>query len=307
MNKKLLLIAVAYHKFAHVVNCDAFIPIQVGSEYSKEDLGITRDNTNDNISSLNPYYCELTALYYLWKNIKGYKYYGLCHYRRFPTFKRNNFFNVLFQNTCFFLAKIIHVFNSNFHYSIYPYIVTTEGKIDEELKKFQNNINKYLYSDKYDFFAPRQFVSSTYSNYEKFAIDCGFMRINELRDIISKYYPKYLPELTSCLKSNKMRATNIVIFRDNIFESYCTFIFDILEKHMNLNISNPNTISNQYLRQSGYLAEILTDVFIRKLIKEQKKSKKFNILYVVPDNDINRKNIIIRLLIYLKIFNPKFI
>lgn len=40
------------------------------------------DNTGDNISSKNKYYCELSTQYWVWKNIDS-EYYGFCHYRRY--------------------------------------------------------------------------------------------------------------------------------------------------------------------------------------------------------------------------------
>lgn len=57
------------------------IPIQVGADLTDERICSIRDNFGDNISSKNKEYCELTALYWIWKNDKG-KYAGLCHYRR---------------------------------------------------------------------------------------------------------------------------------------------------------------------------------------------------------------------------------
>lgn len=80
INKK-IEIYIAIHKKARVLQKNGYIPIQVGAE-GKENLGYLRDNTGDNISCKNPNYCELTALYWIWKNSNA-DIVGLVHYRRY--------------------------------------------------------------------------------------------------------------------------------------------------------------------------------------------------------------------------------
>ena len=60
-----------------------YLPIHVGCE-GKKKLGFQGDNSGENISVLNPYYCELTGLYWAWKNLEC-DYLGLAHYRRYFT------------------------------------------------------------------------------------------------------------------------------------------------------------------------------------------------------------------------------
>ncbi len=76
-------ILVATHKKYNMPKESMYLPIHVGCE-GKKDLRYIGDNTGDNISFRNPNYCELTGLYWAWKNLK-YDYIGLCHYRRYFT------------------------------------------------------------------------------------------------------------------------------------------------------------------------------------------------------------------------------
>ncbi len=55
--------------------------IQVGSSLTENKICDIQDDKGDNISDRNRQYCELTALYWLWKNVSD-EYIGICHYRR---------------------------------------------------------------------------------------------------------------------------------------------------------------------------------------------------------------------------------
>ena len=64
---RVIKIIVATHKnYIMPSNRELYLPVHVGSE-GKEELGYQRDNEGKNISKLNPYYCELTGLYWAWK------------------------------------------------------------------------------------------------------------------------------------------------------------------------------------------------------------------------------------------------
>lgn len=77
-------IFVIAHKKIEEKMSDIYIPLQVGNG---ENLGYLRDNTGKNISEKNPNYCELTGIYWVWKNYNIPDYVGICHYRRF--FEKN--------------------------------------------------------------------------------------------------------------------------------------------------------------------------------------------------------------------------
>lgn len=71
------------HKEADFPSDNLYKPIIVGSASVNVD-NAWRDDGGDNISDKNPTFCELTALYWFWKNqLKNYDIGGLCHYRRY--------------------------------------------------------------------------------------------------------------------------------------------------------------------------------------------------------------------------------
>lgn len=73
-------VIVAAHKPYAMPADSIYLPVQVGAA-GKESIGYQRDDEGENISKLNPYFCELTGLYWAWKNLPD-DYIGLVHYRR---------------------------------------------------------------------------------------------------------------------------------------------------------------------------------------------------------------------------------
>lgn len=87
MKSPTVKIVVATHKKYYMPQDKIYLPLHVGAEGKKDetgdelDLGYRKDNTGDNISELNSSFCELTGMYWAWKNLEA-DYIGLVHYRR---------------------------------------------------------------------------------------------------------------------------------------------------------------------------------------------------------------------------------
>ena len=81
-----ITIIVAAHKPYAMPADRMYLPLHVGAE-GKEPFGFTGDNTGEHISEKNPTFCELTGLYWAWKNLES-NYLGLAHYRRHFASKR---------------------------------------------------------------------------------------------------------------------------------------------------------------------------------------------------------------------------
>lgn len=102
-------ILVASHKPDKVYCDDVYTPIHVGraiSKYKEEMADMIGDDTGDNISAKNGSYCELTATYWAWKNLKDVEYIGLAHYRRyFETKFTNENIDKIFKNCDVVIAQ----------------------------------------------------------------------------------------------------------------------------------------------------------------------------------------------------------
>ena len=75
-----MTIIVAAHKPYRMPQDACYLPLQVGAA-GKPDIGFQRDDEGENISARNANWCELTGLYWAWRNLKA-DAVGLVHYRR---------------------------------------------------------------------------------------------------------------------------------------------------------------------------------------------------------------------------------
>lgn len=182
------------------------------------------DNINDNISDKNQYYCELTALYWVWKNKSTlYDAIGLCHYRRLFTKRR------LSIKKQFFLSN--------------------------------NDISQIL--NQYDVILPEKFYWTTTVAKMYFEIGGGYQKDLDLtKDAIHKLFPDYLPVFQKILDGYCASYCNMFIMSSENMNRYCEWLFNILEYvESKIDISGYTV---QEKRVFGYLAEILMNVWIEK-------------------------------------------
>ena len=80
---KTIIISVS-HNENRIPSDTGCLPVMAGSALVNTVIpaDYIRDDSGDNISYKNREYCELTALYWAWKNLDA-DVMGICHYRRF--------------------------------------------------------------------------------------------------------------------------------------------------------------------------------------------------------------------------------
>lgn len=120
-------IYVATHKKIDMQKENGYTPIQVGAEIN-EPLPYLKDNTGENISSKNKNYCELTALYWIWKNTSE-DIVGLTHYRRL-------FYKNCFSKTILKIEDIEKILNK--YDIILPSKMNLNMTIEEHYKKYHH-------------------------------------------------------------------------------------------------------------------------------------------------------------------------
>ncbi|ENE0206833.1 DUF4422 domain-containing protein [Shigella boydii] len=216
---------IACHKQTELPNHECYIPIHAGKKISGEMLDqVLGDDTGNNISCKNKNYCELTVIYWLWKNkLFNDDYIGLVHYRRY-------FGNVLSN----FKFKEVRIYD--------------RANISNKMKQ-------------YDIIIPvkESLKLSVVEHYRKFHNVEDLMLAKK---IVDKLYPDYSVAFRELLEQKKISLYNMFIMKAGIFDCYCDWLFSILdelEKEINL-----CRYDEYQSRVFGFIAERLLNVWINK-------------------------------------------
>lgn len=193
--KEKVKIVVATHKKYQMPEDKMYIPLHVGAAAKLDndgnplDLDYVKDDSGQNISSLNYRFGTQTGLYWLWKNVDS-EYKGLVHYRRH------------------FVGK--HPNNKDMVGSAIKF---------EELKPLLK---------KYKVFTPKKrhyYIESLDSHYAH-THDGSHFRI--VRDIIQKDCPEYLHAFDTVMKRTWGYMFNMMILKNELMDDYCSWLFNIL-------------------------------------------------------------------------------
>lgn len=277
------VILVAHHRKSFIIDDGIYMPIHVGKEISTIDLGITGDNTGNNISNKNPIYCEMTALYWAWKNLKA-DYIGLCHYRRYFTFDKNRTFSKLKDWCKYYIIKYFgNCVKPGVNYMMSNQIlVDDQEKLKEEALNFSFRIDGILDEGGCDLIIPHPYYISNMNLRQYFQL-LGNYHINLLEEIVCDLYPKFAYYVSKSLKSNHFYAANMFVMKKEFFNDYCSIVFQILQEHERRIIKNgwcSDPLNEKcYSRISGYLAELITNAYIEKLIDDKIKFVKVNTIF----------------------------
>lgn len=178
------------------------------------------DNTGDNISELNHDYCELTAMYWAWKNDKSNPedIIGLVHYRRYFAESEDRNTELMSQKT---MEDIL--INKGYHFII--------NCCDFDESNFEINDDESVY--------------------------IGFKEMHDINDldnaliVIHKLYPDIADKMEFMIKHNyPMAYCNMIITKKKYFDEYASFLFSVLDYVYD----HCNTRGN---RGAGYVAERL--------------------------------------------------
>lgn len=227
-------IIVCCHKQDIMATAYPYIPVHVGKALSNIDLGIQTDNEGVNISEKNRSYCELTGLYWAWKNIGDADVVGLAHYRRYFDF--HDQCDSVFPVTSF-PSKEFNQVDLSIPQSVIESLHDGEAYVAKA--------NCYRYSPFVDYCICH--ISDDIHTLEKHIMTTQ-------PENIKKAWYKYMHG--GC----QFRPCNMFLMTHHDFDRYCEWIFSVLDTiEQQIDITHYSPVQGRIF---GYMAERLMNVWL---------------------------------------------
>lgn len=220
-------ILVAAHKKYRMPEDTMYLPIQTGAE-GKFNIGFQRDDEGDSISGKNLRLCELTAIYWAWKNLKA-DYVGLVHYRRHFTM----------ANRLKRLRK-----------DRFPLILRKEeakALLQDWDLLLPNKRRYYIETIK------SHFLHLPYTFEKDFAI---------FEKTVKTMYPEYEEAFDTVMNRSWAHMFNMFVMKKEYFDTYCAWLFPVLfEVDKHIDVSGYTAME---AREVAYFGEFMLDIWLEK-------------------------------------------
>ena len=274
-NSKNIKIIVSYHKPACLLKSDIFMPIHAGraiarekSKYgnaSESDLtwlfsNMRGDDSGENISAFNRELNEMTAIYWAWKNLTGngggadkVDYIGHMHYRRIFDFE--DIFFSRWRRDC----ERLHASDGEFPELILRTMFMPSNEVVRNCLRECDALIPCAHTNEH-FLERKGNLSEPY---------IPIPLVRKYLEILQEKNPT--ADIDRALRSSKRHFWNIFVFRRDVFNAFCEFVFppvfEFCSRFKDEFIAEKPGLSPMRLRRTpGFLAELSFHIFCSNLI-----------------------------------------
>lgn len=230
-----------------------YVNVRCGAVFDKrENVDMLGDDTGDNISEKRDSFCELTVMYWAWKNVKA-DYYGLCHYRRYLSF--GSFEKEYYDCDGFYYESTLNSRSVNKH-QLQEQIMVNDIKRYDVITSTPMDLKKKFNCD-----------FTVYESLCKNELIFNKSDIDLFRTIFEEKYPDYKVDIDEYFNGYYWRGFNCYIVNKKIFFDLSEKCFDVLlEFEKRLDLSHYSIEKNRII---GYMGEAFWAIYYLHLIKMQ--------------------------------------
>ena len=238
-------IYIAYHRPAPRIASPSLIPIHVGRALARpvppELAGMTGDDSGDSISAKNPAYCELTALWWAWKNGGAAGHVGLMHYRRLLDLAGDHPGR---EPAELFVESLdIPAWTARTE----AWLATAAAAVDLVVP------------------VAHRMGRSVEANYRTGHAAQDF---DLVRTLVAERDPAMRADFEAVAAGTELRLGNMFLMRRDLFDAYCAWLFDILGRLAAAEVPRGDYSATQ-ARYLGFVAERLFTVWLHRLRRER--------------------------------------